>query len=75
LFMPRWYISMDNLGGMISTGKTPDLFTRALRQSYQQNHLVAKQEELAKERWILLYKVSLLYSKRFFIMTQNLTWG
>jgi hypothetical protein len=40
---------MDNLSGIISTGKTPDLFTRALWQSYQQNHLVAKQEELAKE--------------------------
>jgi hypothetical protein len=30
-------------------GKTPDSSTRALRQSYKQSNLVAKQEELAKE--------------------------
>jgi hypothetical protein len=40
---------MENNGGMISTRETPDLSTRALWQSYQQSHLVAKQEELAKE--------------------------
>jgi len=40
---------MENHGGMISTGETPDSSTRALWKSYQQSHLVAKQEELAKE--------------------------
>jgi hypothetical protein len=40
---------MENCGGMILTGKTPDLSIRALWQSYHQNHLVAKQEELEKE--------------------------
>jgi hypothetical protein len=30
-------------------GKTPDSSTTALWQSYQQSHLVAKQEELSKE--------------------------
>jgi hypothetical protein len=31
-------------------GKTPDSSTRPLWQSYQQSYLVARQEELAKER-------------------------
>jgi hypothetical protein len=39
---------MEDHGGMISVGKTPDLSIRALWQSYQQSHLVAKQEELGK---------------------------
>jgi hypothetical protein len=30
-------------------GKTPDLYSRALWQSYQQSHLAAAQEELGKE--------------------------
>jgi hypothetical protein len=41
-------MSMENHGGMITTGETSDLSTKALRQSYQRN-LVAKLEELAKE--------------------------
>jgi hypothetical protein len=40
---------MENYGGMILMGKTPDLSTRALWQSCQQSHLVVKKEELAKE--------------------------
>jgi hypothetical protein len=39
---------MENHGGMITTGETSDLSTKALRQSYQRN-LVAKLDELAKE--------------------------
>jgi hypothetical protein len=42
-------MNMENHGGIVSTGKTPDLSIRALWQSYQQSHLVAKQEELTKE--------------------------
>jgi hypothetical protein len=37
-------------------GKTPDLSTRALWQSYQQSYLVAKHEELSKEIRILSMK-------------------
>jgi hypothetical protein len=40
---------MESHGGMISTGETPDLSTRALWQSYQQSHLVAKHEEMARD--------------------------
>jgi hypothetical protein len=43
---------MENYGGIIPTGESPDSSTRALvdesGQSYQQSHLVAKQQELAK---------------------------
>jgi hypothetical protein len=41
-------MSVENHGEMISTGKTPDFSTRALWKSYQQNHLVAKREELGE---------------------------
>jgi hypothetical protein len=41
-YPPRLYISMENHGGvMVSTEKTPDLYTRALLKSYQQRHVVA----------------------------------
>jgi hypothetical protein len=42
-------MSMENQGGMIYTGETPDSSTRTLSQFYQQNHLVATQEDMAKE--------------------------
>jgi hypothetical protein len=41
LFIPLVYKRVDNHGGMISTKETPDSFSRALRQSYQQSILVA----------------------------------
>jgi hypothetical protein len=41
-------MSMENYGGMISTGNTPDSATRALLQTNQQSRLIAEQEELAK---------------------------
>jgi hypothetical protein len=33
---PMWYISMEDHGGMISTGETPDSSTRSLWQCYEQ---------------------------------------
>jgi hypothetical protein len=42
-------MSMENYGGMISTGETADYSTRTVWQSYQQSHLIAKQEVLAME--------------------------
>jgi serine/threonine protein kinase len=44
-------MSMENHGGIIST---PDLSTRTLWQSYQKSHLVAKKEELTKEKLLPL---------------------
>jgi hypothetical protein len=41
-------MSMENSGGMISTGETPDLSTTALWQSYQQSHILANKEELGE---------------------------
>jgi quinolinate synthase len=42
-------MNMENHGGMILTGTTSDMYTRAHWQSYQQRHLVAKQENMTKE--------------------------
>jgi hypothetical protein len=47
LFIPQ--VKSKNHGGMTSTGKTTDSSTRALWQSYQNSHLVAKHKELAKK--------------------------
>jgi hypothetical protein len=43
--MPPDDMSMENHGGMILTGKTPGLTTRAPWKFYQQSYLVEKQEE------------------------------
>jgi hypothetical protein len=40
---------MENHGGIMPTGETPDSSTTGIWQSYQQIHIVAKQQELAKE--------------------------
>jgi hypothetical protein len=51
LFIPQvtyWYEHAEPWWND-TDGKTPDLSTRALWQSYQQSHLVAKQDELPKE--------------------------
>jgi len=42
-------MSREDHGGIILTGKTPNSSNRALWQSYQQSHVVTKQDELAKE--------------------------
>jgi hypothetical protein len=39
-------MSMEDHGGTITAGKTPDSSARALWQSCQQSRLVAKQEKL-----------------------------
>jgi hypothetical protein len=41
-------MSVENHGGMISTGKSLDTSTRVLWQSYQQSQLLENQEELGK---------------------------
>jgi hypothetical protein len=41
-------MSIQNRGGMISTGETSISSTRAVWQSYQSSHLVADQEELGE---------------------------
>jgi hypothetical protein len=52
-------MSKENHSGMISTRKTPTLSTRALWQFYQQSHLEAQQEELAKEIMNFTFEISL----------------
>jgi hypothetical protein len=44
-----------------------------LWQCYQLGHLVAKQEELAKEIVALAYEIYLSYFEGFFNMPENLT--
>jgi hypothetical protein len=41
-------MGVENHGGMILTGETPDLSTRALWKFYQQSHLIVNQEEPGK---------------------------
>jgi hypothetical protein len=50
----------------IDRRKTPDLSTRALEHSYEQSHLVAKQEELVKEMMnVAILSISVHTSKGF----------
>jgi hypothetical protein len=49
LFIPHGYTSLENHDGMTSTGVTFYSPTSPLCQSYQQSHLVVKQEVQAKE--------------------------
>jgi hypothetical protein len=60
--------SIEDHGGMISTGKTPDSFTRALWKLYKHVLLVAEQYKMAKEVMNLAYDLSLSYFKGFFNM-------
>jgi hypothetical protein len=39
-------MSIENHGGMLSTGKKTDSSTRGLYKSYQQSHLVAKRRNV-----------------------------
>jgi hypothetical protein len=52
--------------------KNPDLSTRALQQSYQQNHLVARRRNGQREQWIWPCKVFLFIFINYFYMPQNL---
>jgi hypothetical protein len=47
---------MENHGGMISTGETPDSSTGAFWKSYQQSRVLAKQEKLAREMMNLAFQ-------------------
>jgi hypothetical protein len=48
-FIPQLIMSMENLGEMMLAGKTPDSSTKALWQSYQQNHLGASRRNGQKK--------------------------
>jgi hypothetical protein len=48
------------------------LSTRALWQVYQQDHLGAQQEDMAKEMMNAAYEISLSYIEVFFNMPLNL---
>jgi hypothetical protein len=72
---PSWYMNMENRGGMTSR-KNLYLSTRALWQSYQQRHLVAKQEQLGEGNYDWPYKISLFILEGIFNMPYNCTaWG
>jgi hypothetical protein len=60
---PRLYTSIENNGGIISTGETPDSSTRALWKSYQQSNLVANQEELGEGNEFRLRNICVHTSK------------
>jgi hypothetical protein len=42
-------MSMENHGGIIPTGDTPDSSTRAVWKFHQHSHLAVKQEALTKD--------------------------
>jgi hypothetical protein len=50
-------------------GNSPDLSTRALLQSFQQNHLVANQEEFGKGNYEFSLKVFLFVLQSDFLHT------
>jgi hypothetical protein len=50
---------MENHSVMMWTGETLDSSIRVPRQSYQQSHLAAKREELAKKMNNLAYEIFL----------------
>jgi hypothetical protein len=74
LFIPRLYMTMWNHGGIISAGEDPDSCTTFLWQSFQQCHLVAKLEELAKEIMNLAYEICHI-SKGFLTCRKTLLHG
>jgi hypothetical protein len=51
---------MENHGGMISTGETPDSSTQS-SDNPSSNHIVAKQDEVAKEMINLVYEIFISY--------------
>jgi hypothetical protein len=58
-------MSTENYGGMYCQGKTLDSSTRVFWQSYQHSHLVARQEEVAKEMMNFALRISLSYFEGF----------
>jgi hypothetical protein len=46
---PRWYMSMESHGGMISVGEDSWFVHQSFLESYQESHRQANQEELANE--------------------------
>jgi hypothetical protein len=53
--------------GIIQTGKTLDSSTRALWQYYQQSHLVANQEKVAKEMMNFLLRNIFIHTSKGFL--------
>jgi hypothetical protein len=70
-----WYISMENHGGLISIWEIPESSTRGLWQSYQQSHLVAKQEGTCEENTFYLAKYLFYTSKGSFTCRKILRHG
>jgi hypothetical protein len=49
---PRFYMSMENYGGILSTGKSPHSSTRALSGNATSCHLIASRRNWRREWWI-----------------------
>jgi hypothetical protein len=65
---PRWYMSMENNGRIITTGKQSWIVHQAPWQSYKQSSS-SKQEELAKETMLLVFRSVLFHTSK-----GSLTW-
>jgi hypothetical protein len=65
-------MSMDNHGGIMPTGETPNSSTRALWKSCQQSYLVAKQEELAKKIMNLALQSISIYTFKGSLTNRNI---
>jgi hypothetical protein len=71
----RWYMSMENHGGIVLTGKTVSP-TRTLWKSFQQSHLVANQEKLAEANdEFSLRRFFSCFDVIFYMSLNFTTWG
>jgi hypothetical protein len=71
---PRWYMSMENHGRIMLTGKTPALCTRALWHSYQHSYLVASRRIGQRKWWIWPCKVMLFLLAKWFFTCHKILW-
>jgi hypothetical protein len=75
LLAPMWYTRMEKHGGIILRGKNSCFFQRALWQSRQERHLVAKQEKHGEGNEFVLRSIFVHASKWYFTCYKNLQHG
>jgi hypothetical protein len=59
-----YVMSVENHGGMITTGESPDSSTRTLWLCYQQSHQEANHEKLAKKIMNLAVRIILVHTSK-----------